>query len=107
MNRQQAFALVLGLSAVNGILSPYLDFVVALSPIWLPNWLPGSPGMLFYASSLLTATTTLLLSGMPAALAERFVPGVRGSGKTTAIWAVAALVLTLPGLVRLSYLVAQ
>lgn len=106
MTRSQAFALVLGLSAANGIFSPYLDLVLALSPVWLPTWLPESAGLLFYASSMLTATTTLLVSGIPAALAERFVHGLRGSVSAMAIWALAAFVLTLPGLARLFFLVA-
>jgi tRNA pseudouridine32 synthase/23S rRNA pseudouridine746 synthase len=70
MTRHQLFAVVLGLSTVNGMFSPYLGFVLQLSPLWMPNWMPGSPGVLFYVSSMLTATTTLLASGIPAAIAE-------------------------------------
>ncbi|MBL8833056.1 MAG: hypothetical protein JNL71_11755 [Rhodospirillales bacterium] len=103
MTRQQMLALVLGLATVNGMFSPYLDFVVALSPLWMPTWMPESPGALFYASSLLTATTTLLLSGVPAALAENAAPRLRGTQTAMGIWAASAFVLTLPGLVRLFY----
>lgn len=107
MTRNQALALILGLSAVNGMLSPYLDFVVAMSPLWMPTWMSGMPGVLFYAASLLTATTTLLLSGVPAALAERFMPRLRGSTAALGIWAAAAFVLTLPGMMRLFFLLAH
>jgi hypothetical protein len=62
--------------------------------------------MLFYTSSLLTATTTLLASGIPAALAERAVPALREGTGSMAIWAVSAFALTVPGLVRLFYLFA-
>jgi heme/copper-type cytochrome/quinol oxidase subunit 3 len=103
MERQQIFALVLGLSAVNGMFSPYLDLTLALSPIWTPGWLPGNPSLLFYFASLLTATTTLLLSGVPAALAEGAAPSLRGTAAALWIWAAAAFVLTLPGLLRLVY----
>jgi heme/copper-type cytochrome/quinol oxidase subunit 3 len=106
MTRHQLFAVVLGLSTVNGMFSPYLGFVLQLSPLWMPNWMPGSPGVLFYVSSMLTATTTLLVSGIPAAVAERFVPGLREGTGSMAIWAVSAFALTLPGLVRLFYLFA-
>ncbi len=106
MTRQQTFALVLGFSAVNGMFSPYLELVLALAPLWVPNWLPGSPGLLFYSASMLVATTTLLASGIPVALAERALPHLRGSTQAMAIWAISACVLTLPGLVRLFYLVA-
>jgi hypothetical protein len=103
MTHQQLFALTLGLSAVNGMLSPYLDLTLALSPIWIPGWMPGSPAALFYAASLLTATTTLLLSGVAAALAEGAAPSLRGTATVLWIWAGAAFVLTLPGLIRLVY----
>jgi len=108
MTRHQLFAVVLGLSTINGMFSPYLEFVLVLSPLWMPNWMPESPGVLFYAASLLTATTTLLASGLPAALAERFVPGMRSSAGAGAlgVWAVSAFALTMPGFVRLFYLVA-
>lgn len=107
MNRNQILALILGISAVNGMLSPYLDFVVAVSPLWMPTWMSGMPGVLFYAASLLTATTTILLSGVPAALAERFVPGLRGGNAALGIWAAGAFLLTLPGLLRLFLLFSR
>lgn len=106
MTRQQIFAIVLGLSTINGMFSPYLEFVLAMSPLWMPTWMPGSPGALFYVSSLLTATTTLLLSGVPAALVESAVPSLRGSQTAMGIWAASAFALTLPGFVRLFYLAA-
>lgn len=106
MERHQIFALVLGLSAVNGMFSPYLDLTIALAPIWVPSWLPGSPSLLFYAASMLTATTTLLLSGVPAGLAEGAVPRLRNSNTSLWIWAGGAFLLTVPGILRLVYLVA-
>lgn len=106
MERHQIFALVLGLSAVNGMFSPYLDLTIALAPIWVPSWLPGSPSLLFYAASMLTATTTLLLSGVPAGLAEGAVPRLRNSNTSLWIWAGGAFLLTVPAILRLVYLVA-
>jgi heme/copper-type cytochrome/quinol oxidase subunit 3 len=106
MERHQIFALILGLSAVNGMFSPYLDLTIALAPIWVPTWMPENPSLLFYAASMLTATTTLLLSGVPAGLAEGAMPGLRNSNASLWIWAGAAFVLTVPGILRLVYLVA-
>jgi heme/copper-type cytochrome/quinol oxidase subunit 3 len=106
MERHQIFALILGLSVVNGMFSPYLDLTIALAPIWVPSWLPDNPSLLFYFASLLTATTTLLLSGVPAGLAEGAVPGLRNSNTSLWIWAGAAFVLTIPGILRLVYLIA-
>jgi hypothetical protein len=106
MDRNQLYALILGLATVNGMFSPYLDLVVALAPLWVPTWLTGSPSALFYTASLLTATTTLLAAGIPAALAERVVPSIRGTNAVLAVWAVCAAILTLPGLARLIFVVA-
>jgi hypothetical protein len=106
MDRSQIYALILGLAAVNGLFSPYLDLVVALAPLWVPTWLTGSPSALFYTASLLTATTTLLASGIPAAIAERLAPTIRGTDRVLGIWAVSAAILTLPGLARLIVVVA-
>lgn len=104
MERHQIFALILGLSAVNGMLSPYLDLTIALAPIWVPTWLPENPSLLYYAASMLTATTTLLLSGVPAGLAEGALPGLRNTNTALWIWAGGAFVLTIPGILRLVYL---
>lgn len=102
MAPHQLFAVVLGLSAVNGIFSPYLVVVLAFSPLWAPSWLPaGSPGALFYLSSMIVATTTLLLSGVPAALVERAHSATRGTPLPMYVWVATALVLTLPAIIRI------
>lgn len=100
MQRHQVFALVLGIAAFNGIFSPFVFLVAAYSVVWAPPWMPESPEILFYLSSLIVATTTLLLSGVPAALVERALPQSRGLAGPVWIWAGTALVLTFPGLVR-------
>ena len=101
MQRHHVFALVLAIAAVNGILSPWLAVVVAFAPIWYPTWLPSDPQPLFYLASLVTATATLLASGVPAAVAERALRLPRESTASLWIWTLAALVLSLPGLLRL------
>ena len=69
--RGARFVLVAAVSVANGILSPFIAIVFNLSPIWMPELLPHTPGILFYLSSLILATATLLASGVPAALFER------------------------------------
>ncbi|TAJ97979.1 MAG: hypothetical protein EPO10_00565 [Reyranella sp.] len=100
MLRHQVFALVLGLAVFNGIFSPLVHLVAAYSLIWAPPWLPDDPGVTFYFASLIVATTTLLVSGVPAALIERAFPAAREAPGPNWVWALVALVLCIPALVR-------
>ena len=99
--RLQLFALVLGVAAFNGIFSPLVQLVAAYSFVWAPPWLSTDPGVTFYFASLILATTTLLVSGVPAALLEQAVPGAREAAGPNLVWAAIAVVLTLPAVVRL------
>jgi heme/copper-type cytochrome/quinol oxidase subunit 3 len=101
MLRHQVFALVLGLAVFNGIFSPFVYLIAAYSLVWAPPWLPNEPSITFYFSSLIVATTTLLASGVPAALVERAVPASREAPGPNWIWALVALVLCFPALVRI------
>jgi hypothetical protein len=47
------------------------------------------------------ATTTLLVSGIPAALVERAVPASREAPGPNWIWALVALLLCFPAFVRI------
>jgi hypothetical protein len=100
MLRHQVFALVLGLAVFNGIFSPLVHLVAAYSLIWAPPWLPNDPSVTFYFSSLIVATSTLLLSGVPAALIEHAFPASREAPGPNWVWALVALVLCFPALVR-------
>jgi hypothetical protein len=100
MPPHQIFAIILALCALNGVMSPYLLIVLAFAPVWLPNWMGSSASGLFYLASLLTATTTLLVSAVPAGLVENAFPRLRGTPTILWIWAAVALVLSLPGVVR-------
>lgn len=100
MLRHQVFALVLGLAVFNGIFSPLVHLVAAYSLIWAPPWLPNDPSVTFYFASLIVATATLLLSGVPTALIERALPASREAPGPNWVWALVALVLCFPALVR-------
>ena len=99
--RLQLFALVLAIAAFNGIFSPLVQLVAAYSFIWAPPWLSTDPSVTFYFSSLILATTTLLVSGIPSALLERAVPVTREAPGPNLVWAAIALILTFPAVVRL------
>jgi hypothetical protein len=106
MRAHHLFAVVLAIAMVNGVFSPYLVLVVGFAPIWLPTWLPAEPGYLFFLGSLITATTTVLLSGVPAALAEGALGWARGSLAAMWVWVAAAAILALPALPRMVLLAA-
>ena len=99
--RLQLFALVLGIAAFNGIFSPLVHLVVAYSFVWAPPWLSTDPSVMFYFSSLILATTTLLVSGVVPALLERVMPASRSAPGPNLIWAAIAALLSFPALVRL------
>lgn len=94
---QHHLAVIIGLAILNGIFSPALIAVFALHPLWYPALLPIALPPLFLASSLIVATLTLMLGGVPAALYERFTR--RGQTSMSGyLWLAGVLVLTLPSL---------
>lgn len=100
MTRSHFFAAILAVSALNGVFSPYLLVVMALAPIWMPAWMPAEPSLLFYFSSLITATTTMMLAGVPAALLEAAAPRLRDTPAPMALWLAATVLLSVPAIVR-------
>jgi hypothetical protein len=71
MSPQNIFVATVGLCLVNGLISPMLGVVWMLHPVWMPEMLPLTNETVFYGASLLVSTATLLLSAVPAAVAER------------------------------------
>ncbi len=71
MTPQNIFVATVGLCLVNGLISPMLGVVWMLHPVWMPEMVPLTNETVFYGASLLVSTATLLLSAVPAAIAER------------------------------------
>jgi len=71
MTPQNLFVATMGLCLVNGLISPMLGLVWMLHPVWMPEMVPLTNETVFYGASLLVSTSTLLLSAVPAAIAER------------------------------------
>jgi hypothetical protein len=97
MERHHIFSIVLIVSAISGMISPAMMIVAIFSWIWLPSFMLGSTGLIFFLSMLVTATGTLLLAGVPAALYERGVGDPTGR-RTLWIWAASATLLMLAGM---------
>ena len=90
---------LVAIAIVNGIFSPFVFHVAALWVFWYPTALAApTPSGLFFGASLITATLTLLIAGVPAALCERL--GRALPGTTMAVWLASAGLLSLPGLLR-------
>jgi hypothetical protein len=97
MNLNLSLMIVLGLSLLNGMQSPVLPVVLALiSATWPLDFLPRNISWAFYQSSILISTTTLLVSGVPAAIYERLFRPAPQDQTSMYIWIAAAAVLTLP-----------
>ena len=96
MDRNFLLFAVVGVSIVNGMFSPYLAIALPIAAVLMPEIFPRSVGWVLFFSSLLVASATLLVSGIPAALYERLVGRDRGGDIVMAIWLIGASLLALP-----------
>jgi len=87
---------VIGLAIVNGMFSPLLGLVFALQGLWYPFFLPNALGVVFALSSLLLSTLFLMVSGVPAALYEKFTTPGQSSSTSRMIWLTSMALMTLP-----------
>jgi len=95
MSPQTLFVVTLGLCLANGLVSPMLGVVWVLHPVWMPELVPLTNETVFYGASLIVSTATLLLSAVPAAIAERLGMPLAGA---MGVWASMAGLLLLVGL---------
>ena len=100
LDRQTLFPLVLGLCVVNGIFSPYLKIAIPITAALMPELFPRTLEWVLFWSSVLLATGTLLLSGVPAALYERLLERDANAAASTWIWFAGAGALSLPAVLR-------
>lgn len=90
---------LLGLAILNGIFSPARTFVFVFHSVWYPAILPASLPFVLMFSSLITATLTLMVAGVPAALYERFIGRGRTDQVSLWIWLSTLAVLSVPAVV--------
>jgi hypothetical protein len=98
MDRNFVLFTIVGISIVNGLFSPFLAVALPIAAVLMPEVFPRSVGWVLFFSSLLVASATLLVSGVPAALYERLVDRGRAGGVALIIWLVGAVLLALPAL---------
>lgn len=102
LDRRGLLNLVVSVCVVNGIFSPFLVIALQIAPILMPEMFPRTVGWSLFFASIIVSTATLLVSGIPAALYERFLETDESSPTSMWIWFVAAIVMTLPALQNVS-----
>jgi hypothetical protein len=95
METRHIVAAVMLVSLLNGMFSPYVAVSWALMPYLFPILAATSPPVVIMVGQLTLAVTTLVVSGVPAALYER-VTGTRATPISAWIWLGGALFLSLP-----------
>ncbi|MCF8531991.1 MAG: hypothetical protein K9G48_03215 [Reyranella sp.] len=101
MDRNFFIVVVVGISILNGLFSPFIAVAVPIAAVLLPEVFPRSVGWVLFFSSLLVSSATLLISGVPAALYERLVDRGQESTPALAIWLGGAALLALPAFAHL------
>jgi hypothetical protein len=99
-DRDTLFPVVVGVCVVNGIFSPYLSVALPVSAVLMPEIFPRTIEWVLFWSSVLLASATLLFSGVPAALYERFAGSKPESAASMWIWLAGAVILSLPVALR-------
>ena len=100
MDRQTLLLLVVGVCIVNGIFSPLVVVSWRIAAVLLPELFPRTQEWVLFWGSVLLSSTTLLFSGVPAALYERFVPSGREGTVSMWIWFACTGLLSLPAVSR-------
>lgn len=98
MNPHTIFIAILGVTLLNGFVSPVVPLVFVMSPIWLPEFVPPTQIILLYGSSLIVSVATLVISCVPAGLFERLTGREESDQISMLVWLGAAILLTAPGL---------
>ena len=98
MDRNFLLFTVVGISVLNGLFSPFLAIALPIAAVLMPEIFPRSVGWVLFFSSILVASATLLISGIPTALYERLVERGRESNVSMVIWIAGAALLALPAL---------
>jgi hypothetical protein len=98
LDRRGLLNLVVSVCVVNGIFSPYLAIALQIAPILMPEMFPRTVAWSLFFSSIIVSTGTLLVSGIPAALYERFFETDEASPVSMWIWFAAAIFMTVPAI---------
>jgi hypothetical protein len=93
---------VLALAIFNGVFSSYSFLIFALQGIWYPPVLPAPLNIMFVLSGLISGIFHLLVTGVPAALLDKFL--ALKAPTTGLVWLAAMLVPTIKTLFHIGWL---
>jgi hypothetical protein len=96
MNTQPYTIAIVLFATINGIFSPFLIFIIPFVLVLMPAFFVTSTATLFFISSLLFATLTLIVGGIPAALYERWIGAKESTEFSMWLWLAGTGLLTLP-----------
>ena len=94
-------AAIMAIAIVNGIFSAF--FVVTsqvMVTAILPPLLLAGPVVVAFIASLIAATATIILAGVPAAIFERATQRTTTDAASYSVWLVTTIALSFPALVR-------
>jgi hypothetical protein len=100
MNYQPYIVPILLFAIINGIFSPYVFAVVPFVFALTPTYLVDDTRVIFFVSSLIMSTMTLIAGGVPAALYERWIGAKESTELSMFIWLAATGLLSLPAAVN-------
>ncbi|MCC6888175.1 MAG: hypothetical protein IT536_06535 [Hyphomicrobiales bacterium] len=84
---------------INGMFHPLRLMTYVLTKVLMTVPLFGSEALIFYVSSLMLATGTIIVAGIPAALYERIVGAKEDSTEVSLwIWLAGTALLSLPAM---------
>jgi hypothetical protein len=99
MERQWYYIGIAFFGMINGMFHPLRVMSYILTKVLMTVPLFGSEALIFYFSSLMLATATIILGGIPAAIYERFV-GAKDDSTVLSlwIWLAGTAILTIPAI---------
>ena len=98
MSKNGFIVAIVGFAILNGMFSPLLPQAIGAVLIMAPAFFASSISLLFFVSSLLLSTLTIMLAGIPAALYERATGAEESTPISMWIWLASVAFLTLPAL---------
>jgi hypothetical protein len=96
MSYQPYIIAILLFAIINGIFSPFVFAIVPFVFALTPAFFVEDTRIIFFVSSLLISTMTLIAGGVPAALYERWAGAEESTELSMWIWLAGVGLLTLP-----------
>jgi hypothetical protein len=100
LKRDMLFVGILGMSTLNGMhFSPWFDpaFILLKPFIQVTFWI-SSPILIFYFTSLILSTLSVMIAGVAAAMFERATGRKQTDAVSLYIWLGASILLAIPAL---------